>query len=635
MIYAPPVAESSAAIAIDTLSVAQKVEPLPLHEESDWPIPERELEELSPRGRVDLNTASEPELRVCLGLPTADIDRILSVRDSLGLFRSQRDLRLLGSELHQALMKLRGRFRLSRAPPSAAIRLRASLSGRAPDERPWPSPWKTYLRSSLGPLPGVRVGFLGEKDAGEPYRYAFASAYLMVERLGPLERLILGDFTLHAGQGLILGRGRGFRREFPVRESALLAPHTYADESGYFRGAALTSHAPGLPLRWTIFYSTLRRAASLDAGGAVTDLDETGLFRTPGEQAVWGGVRETTIGSLLRAFPHRDLELGAVIYRTGYSPSLLIGEDTPTARIEGVSLHGRARLWGSSLECEIARTYPGGMAVAACWTCPLGNGSRFLMALRHYAPLSGGHFSSPPGTNGASENEQGVSLSAEISPLKGVDFVASLDLSRELWRTIRTPMARCGAENIIKVRMRVSPGTECSLRWRWVGGTERMTTTDEFGRSSWELIDRQRQSLQLALLHAPGSIIATGARIELVEVRWQGRSARQRGWLLSQAITLRPHSAVSIVARIAIVRTGSYAARIYLPEHDHNGWGAFVMLYGSGVRYSLFVRVAVSAAVRLSAKYASSFFDPPPDSDYPPGVSLRSSLISVQVEGSW
>jgi len=602
---------------------------------SDWPIPERELEELSPGGRPDLNTASGPELRVRLGLTDVEIDRILSVRDSLGLFRSRGDLRYLGSELYRELMKLRGRFRLSRAPPRAAIRLRASLSRRDPDTQVWASPWKTYLRLSLGPLPGVRAGFLGEKDAGEPYRYAFASAHLMVERLGPLERLILGDYTLHAGQGLILGRGRGFRREFPVRDAALLAPHSYADESGYFRGAAFSSHVPGVPLRWTIFYSALRRAASLDPGGAVTDLDETGLFRTPGEQASYGGVRETTIGSLLQAIPHRDLEFGALLYRARYSTSLLIGQETPTARIEGVSLHGRARIRSSSLELEIAQTYPGGLAVAGCWIRPLGSGERFLMALRHYAPFSGGFFSSPPGPNGVSENEQGVTLSAELSPFEGVDVAASLDLSRELWPTIRTPMARFSAENMFKIRVRPSPGTECSVRWRGVGDSERMGTTDEFGRSSWELIERQKHSLRLALHHAPGTIVATDARIEVVEVRWQGRSACQRGWLLTQAITLRPHSAVSIIARIAIVRTGSYAARLYLSEYDHHGSGAFVMLYGSGARYSFFVRIGVSAAFRLSAKYASSFLDPPPGSDYPPGVFLSSSLISLQLEGSW
>ena len=145
-----------------------------------------------------------------LDLEAADVHRILTLRDSLGFLRSFAELRHLGEDLYRRLMIVRGRFRLSRAPPTAAIRLRASLTQRSPEDQPGSSPWKTFVRATLGPAPVWRIGLLGEKDAGEPYRYAFASAYLLVERLGVVERLILGDYTLHAGQGLTARSGERF-----------------------------------------------------------------------------------------------------------------------------------------------------------------------------------------------------------------------------------------------------------------------------------------------------------------------------------------------------------------------------------------------------------------------------------------
>jgi hypothetical protein len=105
--------------------------------------------------------------------------------------------------------------------------------------------------------------------------------------------------------------------------------------------------------------------------------------------------------------------------------------------------------------------------------------------------------------------------------------------------------------------------------------------------------------------------------------------------LLAQGITLRPLPGVRLAARIAYVHTDSYASRIYLPEHDHNGAGGFVMLYGAGARYYLFLRAEVFGALRFSAKYASSLLDPPPASENLPGERVRTSLVSVQLEASW
>ena len=618
MIHTPATVDTARSPGVDTLSDAREM--LRLREECDWLIPERELERTAER--LDLNQASAAELRSWL--PPSVVDRLLALRDSLGGFVSQGDLRHLGPALYQTMQRLR--FRLSRPPPTVAIRLRASLAHRDPDEERWTSPWKTFVRTGLVPRRNLRLGVLGEKDAGEPYRYAFLSAHVMLEHLGVLERVIVGDYTVHAGQGLVIGRGGGFRRELPASEHPLPSPHTYADETGYLRGLAITLREASV--RLSLFCSAARRAAS--GGGA--ELDDSGLFRTPGEQASWGAVKEITLGGVVSVVPWRAAELGVAFYRTEFSPSLTPAEAPPVHRAEGVSLNWRMPIGGSALEGEIGCLVPGGPVLSAFWRLPLERGL-LLVALRHYAPVIPGRFSSPPGRGGA--NEQGGTILVRFAPLRSCNIQCSVDLCRELFRTQRTPMARRFAECSCRLQLRVSPASECEVRWRWHGAAERVAAEDELGRASWTLSWRQRHALRVGLHHAVGRVVAVDARLELVELWSQEGHAPERGWLLSHTITLRPLAGVSLIGRLAIARTASYAARIYLPEHDHNGAGGFVMLYGSGVRSYLFLRLSVGFGLRFSLKYASSWLDPPPPSEYPPGERIGASLVSFQLEGSW
>ena len=171
----------------------------------------------------------------------------------------------------------------------------------------------------------------------------------------------------------------------------------------------------------------------------------------------------------------------------------------------------------------------------------------------------------------------------------------------------------------------------CATREPRHESRQRMNAGAKAGRWCAE----RRILAQLKLRHASGKLISTDARVEIAEVVWQGYPTRDRGWLLTQALTVHPLGGMALVARIAYARTGSYAARFYIPEHDHNGSGGFVMLYGSGVRFYLFLRVELAGRLRLSAKYASSFVDPPPGPDHPPGERIRSVMVSLQLEGSW
>lgn len=100
------------------------------------------------------------------------------------------------------------------------------------------------------------VGLIGEKDSGEPFTwdqkskgFDFYSAYIQVKDRGPLKNLIVGDYRLQMGQGLVYGSGyapgKGRETLLAVRRNGLnLRPHHSLRETGFFRGFMATFDFP-------------------------------------------------------------------------------------------------------------------------------------------------------------------------------------------------------------------------------------------------------------------------------------------------------------------------------------------------------------------------------------------------------
>lgn len=94
----------------------------------------------------------------------------------------------------------------------------------------------------------LSVGLLTEKDNGESFfqskkGISFLSNYLSFQQLGRVKKLILGDYLISIGQGLMLWQGRPVRKtSLPMlvkREASALQAYRSTDENRYMRGVGL------------------------------------------------------------------------------------------------------------------------------------------------------------------------------------------------------------------------------------------------------------------------------------------------------------------------------------------------------------------------------------------------------------
>lgn len=141
----------------------------------------------------------------------------------------------------------------------------------------------------------LSFGLLTEKDNGESFfqsqkGISFLSNYLSFQQLGRVKKLILGDYIVSIGQGLILWQGRPVRKtSLPMlikREAMLLQPYRSTDENRYMHGIALEAKFGRLGIMGFISKNALDATVkedSLQQMHFITAFSNTGLHRSETE----------------------------------------------------------------------------------------------------------------------------------------------------------------------------------------------------------------------------------------------------------------------------------------------------------------------------------------------------------------
>ena len=175
------------------------------------------------------------------------------------------------------------------------------------------------------------IGMIAEKDAGESYLDSKShlpdhlSGFYQLKNGGVLRHLVIGDYNVSFGQGLVMGQGMmvGKSNEVLKIKSSYsgIRRHFSTVESGYCRGAALLLGKR--KFRFTTFGSFKEIDASslidtLFLNNEIQTLYTTGLHRTTSEIASKSAISELFYGASAQyRFLNGLVELGGVGYRFG------------------------------------------------------------------------------------------------------------------------------------------------------------------------------------------------------------------------------------------------------------------------------------------------------------------------------
>ncbi|AMQ57406.1 hypothetical protein AO498_13240 [Algoriphagus sanaruensis] len=176
-------------------------------------------------------------------------------------------------------------------------------------------PNELYLRGRIQHGRTFSLGFTLEKDAGEKLWWNnptskgvdFTSFHFFRGNTLHFKAIVLGDFQVSFGQGLVFGAGyslgKGAETITSIRRSSLgLLPYSAVTEAGFFRGGGISKSIKN----WTItsFASRVKRDArisELEIENSNNELSSSslpmaGFHRTPSELATRKQLTETNLG---------------------------------------------------------------------------------------------------------------------------------------------------------------------------------------------------------------------------------------------------------------------------------------------------------------------------------------------------
>lgn len=311
------------------------------------------------------------------------------------------------------------------------------------------------IRYQIGNSQHFQAGLRVEKDAGERF-YDSYGAYAMLHDVGILERVVVGDYRIGFGEGLVLGGSTWNSKSTPtLKTQGGIRPMTGMDETTFLRGAAITlslfKH-----LRLSAFGSYRKRDATLTKEGEVQTLRTDGYHRTASEWERRRNVGSTVLGGNI-AWYNKGFHLGATGYWQKFDRTLNPGTQQYRAIYPKGSSFGVAGVnygytrYRLSFAGEAAYSAAGGGFATinrASWT--IGRNYILSAVQRFYAYQYYSFYSSSLAENSNAQNESGVLLHLQAEPLAGLQLTAYADFFHHPWPRYRMTHSSTGQEFMLQ-----------------------------------------------------------------------------------------------------------------------------------------------------------------------------------------
>lgn len=471
-----------------------------------------------------------------------------------------------------------------------------------------------------------------EKDAGEAFewrpaasRYGFdhTTASLTFTGKRRIRTLVVGDYNLQLGQGLMFwrntARGKGSQPvDDPLKRNAGIKPTASREENAFFRGAAVALNI-GRALDAGAFYSSRTLDATLHPNADSTRFfvgarQTSGLHRTLHEKLRKDAFQERLYGGML-TLNSRQFDLGLSAYNSRFGNPYRAGAapadafDFEGTSLAGVEVHSAFRLQHMRAMGAIARSVPGGYAMLAAllWqTHP-----RFDLILQWrkfqntYYAFHGNAFAEQ---NTTVQNESGVYVGGRLEPHPAWTASFYVDAYRHPWLRSTVSRPSQGVESFSEVTFHPRRWIGARMQYRYKGFDKNTTFIDRSGsNTAGRLVTTtaagHRHSFNLRLDYEFSPRLRLRSRVD-----WRKEitdSRIDRGTLVLQDVFWSPDSGTHLQLRVSMFNSNGGGATLYAYEHDVRYRFTIQSFTGTGIRNFILLRKRVGTQLTLEVKYGT------------------------------
>ncbi len=594
------------------------------------------------------NLTSVYELQAVPGFSTEFINRILPfivVSEARPGDISPGTLHPAGPSLNEVITNIRHEFihridftleqEKGYTDPDTAFRFRMSELGDTMgvdtqlSTRYVGSPYRSYSRYRARYGQNVSIAVTAEKDAGEAFRwdpenhfygYDFLSAHIAIKNYGNLKDLVIGDYNLQFGQGMVLSRGLGFGKGAQVISTVKtppvgVRPYASVNENQFLRGAAARYAIDNWYL--TGFFSRNRLDASIAETDTLTDeivqissIPLSGLHRTPNELDKRRTILETMAGGRV-AYRIPTLTLGTTYYYQQYNTRLepqqndynqfaFRGDRNYVVGLDYDWVFQNFNFFG-----EIARSRSGGMGVISGFMSSLSPTLDLAVLFRSFDKdfhsSKGYVFAERPV---ALSNETGIYAGVNIKVNPQWNISTYFDQYYFPWNRFRASFPSKGYEVMMQVDYKIRRGTLVNVRFRSDNREENAGGLEE-GQKVTYLVPVRRNDFRI---HFQSSLTRNISVKTRAQFAWfeRGDHETHEGFLIYQDLSWKFGYKFRIIGRYALFDAPNYAARIYAYENDVLGAFSIPPYYRVGSRYYLIFNYKATRWLELWLRFAQT-----------------------------
>ncbi len=494
-----------------------------------------------------------------------------------------------------------------------------------PNSRYLGSPQKYYFRYKFHYKKKIFWGFTGEKDPGEEFfkgsqkqGFDFSSAHLQINDIGPVKKIILGDFQAQFGQGLTMWSGMGFGKS-SFTTNILKIPrgirkYSSTNENLFMRGGGATVRFKNLD--FTAFVSKKKIDANISVFDTldndvreVTSFQSTGYHRTPNELADKHAISEFIAGGDL-TYNTRYFKTGLTFVNFKYDADLnkniqpynqfdFMGNQNFNVGINYLFTYKGINFFG-----EEAMSQNKSMAFV--------NGASFQLipqvslAVLHrnynksYNALYANGFA-----ESKTQNEKGFYLGAEIFPVKYWKISAYYDSYSFNWLKFLTNAPSTGIDYFVQADYDASHNVKMYFKFKQEI-KQKNKTTDAVAINPVE--DYSNLKFRYNINFTVSKSLTLKSRIEISNYTI-GNNNPEKGYLVYQDIIYQfPKLPMRVSLRYAIFDTDTYNARIYAYENDVLYAFSIPAYYSKGIRTYALIKYKLTKNIDMWLRYAITKF---------------------------
>lgn len=475
-------------------------------------------------------------------------------------------------------------------------------------------PLGMYSKFSLDYKNQMKIGIIAENDAGENflcnnnrYGFDFYSAHFQLKTNSFLKCITLGDYKVHAGQGVLIWNGFKSGKSSEVLSSIKrgqgISVNRSKNESNFLRGAALHFDLNHFNLH---LYGSIKNTDAildtLDGTARIKSFSTTGYHRTTTEiNRKWNN-QEKAAGAIL-TYQSDHIQIGM---------NLLAVSQTFPFVYDSVKFKSQVQnkiYSGSSVDYKLLfdKYHIFGEVALHQNTLAVISGINFLIAssfktsvlYRNYPANYFAPYSNAFGENSSNENEKGLFTGFQWQKNDQLEISAYSDIFSFPWYSYNTDNASYGSESLVELKYNPNAFIEFRIRYKYSGKEKNVSDNKQL---THRIETFSRQNIRLNLSAKLSDVLLINSRFEVCKAGFANQN-NQKGYLAYQDIIFQINKNTKLKCRYAFFNNTDYNTRIYAYEHDVLYGFSIPSYYGNGHKTYILVQQKIGETITLWLKY--------------------------------